>query len=125
MKKSPDLFWYRNNGITILVKADKFELNHPNKIVLGMNDKESFSVINGAQTISASSKFLYSLQAVLNMKEEVLSTKYKGEDDAKKDAKKKLEDEIKDLRQKLQDGSSVRGEVYGRQRGLDFSTNHW
>ena len=35
------------------------------------------------------------------------------------------EDEIKDLRQKLQDGSSVRGEVYGRQRGLDFSTNHW
>lgn len=35
------------------------------------------------------------------------------------------EDKIKDLRQKLQDGASVRGEVYERQRGLDFSTNHW
>lgn len=35
------------------------------------------------------------------------------------------EEEIKNLRQKLKDGASVRSEVYERQRKFDYSTNHW
>lgn len=50
-------FWYRNNGITILVRSPEFKLNCPNKIVFGEND--NFSVINGAQTITVASNFYY------------------------------------------------------------------
>lgn len=56
-------FWYRNNGITILVRSSQFRLNCPNKIVFGEND--DFSVINGAQTITVASNFYYEKLAEL------------------------------------------------------------
>lgn len=102
LKKAPDMFWYRNNGITILVKSDKFELNHPNKIVLGMNNNESFSVINGAQTICASSRLFFSLRSVVDKKNEELRTKYKGDDDAQKEAKEKLKTEIEKYKKQIE-----------------------
>ena len=58
-----DKFWYRNNGITILVKSNDFKLNCPNKIVFREN--VDFSVINGAQTITVASNYYYETLAEL------------------------------------------------------------
>lgn len=62
LKNEGETFWYRNNGVTILVKSNDFKLEYPNKIVFG--DKDSFSVINGAQTITVASSFYYSILAL-------------------------------------------------------------
>lgn len=64
LEKDGDQFWYRNNGITILVKSNNFKLSNPNKIVFKKN--ENFSVINGAQTITAAANYYY---AILSKKE--------------------------------------------------------
>lgn len=57
LKDNPDLFWYLNNGITVI--ADKIS-----KTAVGGNSRdigtfklENFSVINGAQTISSIGRF--------------------------------------------------------------------
>lgn len=65
-------FWYRNNGITILVKSNDFQLRYPNKILFKEGD--DFSIINGAQTITVASNFYY----------EALASKETGDKEAKK-----------------------------------------
>ena len=59
----PDAFWFRNNGITILVEEAEIKLDRVGEIVLKEteNAELKFSVINGAQTITAASEYYYSL----------------------------------------------------------------
>lgn len=59
----PEAFWFRNNGITILVEEKEMKLDRVGEIVLkkAENAELKFSVINGAQTITAASEYYYSL----------------------------------------------------------------
>ena len=59
----PEAFWFRNNGVTILVEAAEMKLDRVGEIVLkeAENAEIKFSVINGAQTITAASEYFYSL----------------------------------------------------------------
>ena len=57
LSNEPELFWYKNNGVTILVESDDFIMSYPNKIVF--NKKDSIFVINGAQTLSVAAGFYY------------------------------------------------------------------
>ncbi len=63
MKKTlleePDMFWFYNNGITIVTEQDSIGLENAGKIILSEGWKSSnlgFSIINGAQTISTVSR---------------------------------------------------------------------
>lgn len=59
----PEAFWFRNNGITILVEEKEMKLDRVGEIILkkAENAELKFSVINGAQTITAASEYYYSL----------------------------------------------------------------
>ena len=59
----PEAFWFRNNGVTILVEEAQMKLDRVGEIVLKEADRSeiSFSVINGAQTITAASEYYYSI----------------------------------------------------------------
>ncbi len=63
LEEDGEQFWYRNNGITILVKDEDFGLNCPNKILF--KNADIFSVINGAQTITTASNYYYETRARL------------------------------------------------------------
>ncbi|SDA76868.1 AIPR protein [Lachnospiraceae bacterium G11] len=79
-------FWYRNNGITLLIESDDFALQYPNKIVLKKTD--NFSVINGAQTITVASNYYY----------EILARKNTSCDDAEKHELEQIIKSIKSAR---------------------------
>jgi len=59
---APEYFWFRNNGVTILMEEPGFKLDRANEIVLKRSDsdKVNFSVINGAQTITAAAEYFFS-----------------------------------------------------------------
>lgn len=61
----PEAFWFRNNGITILVEESHMKLDRVGEIILkeADNSELKFSVINGAQTITAASEYYYALSA--------------------------------------------------------------
>lgn len=61
LEKCPETFWYKNNGITVLVEDPFFKLDRTSEIVLNpkKDKKLGFSVINGAQTITAASEFFF------------------------------------------------------------------
>ena len=68
LENNPKLFWFNNNGITIIIEDEDFKLDRVNEIVLKRKNSRSalitsnqllFSVINGAQTITASAGFFY------------------------------------------------------------------
>ena len=63
LTNKPETFWFRNNGITILVEDAEMKLDRVGEIVLkeAENAELKFSVINGAQTITAASEYYYSL----------------------------------------------------------------
>ena len=63
LTKKPEAFWFRNNGITILIEEPKMKLDRVGEIILKEATKPDlkFSVINGAQTITAASEYYYSL----------------------------------------------------------------
>lgn len=65
LKNAPQYFWFRNNGITLLIEEPDTILNSASEIVLKQQDEEKikFSVINGAQTITAAAEYFYSMQA--------------------------------------------------------------
>ncbi len=62
LRENPEEFWFHNNGITILVEKPDLKLNCANAIVLkpARESKLGFSVINGAQTITAAAEVFYS-----------------------------------------------------------------
>ncbi len=61
----PEAFWFRNNGVTVLVEGTHMKLDRVNEIVLKGADRSElrFSVINGAQTITAAAEYYYALPA--------------------------------------------------------------
>lgn len=65
LEEEPEHFWYKNNGITILVRIGKADLRKSE--VLTLDELEpgkdpSFSIINGAQTITASAKCFFNME---------------------------------------------------------------
>ena len=58
LENEPDYFWFYNNGITLL--ADKVNYSDSKSIEIFAVDGNKFSVINGAQTITACADFYYS-----------------------------------------------------------------
>lgn len=61
LRETPYYFWYRNNGITIIIEAPDPVLNRSSELVLkqAVNKEINFSVINGAQTITTAADFFY------------------------------------------------------------------
>ena len=59
LEENPDEFWYLNNGITMIIEDDDFKLRKSNSIDINYNRNTTVSVINGAQTISASASYIY------------------------------------------------------------------
>ncbi|XRG77038.1 AIPR family protein [Rossellomorea sp. GAMAL-10_SWC] len=62
LNNNPSDFWYLNNGITLVLKDDEFNLKKSNVIEINPGKDKIISVINGAQTISASAYFYYSAE---------------------------------------------------------------
>lgn len=65
LRNSPDEFWFKNNGITILVERPDFKLDRVEEVLLEHISEYGelhFSVINGAQTITASAQCLYEME---------------------------------------------------------------
>lgn len=65
LKDEPDHFWYKNNGITILAEYNDMRYRSPETIFLDQieaDEEPEFSVINGAQTITASAKYFFELE---------------------------------------------------------------
>lgn len=72
LKYNPEQFWFRNNGITILVKTSEFSMSGTEELLLGQLDptcKLNFSVVNGAQTLSAAAQYFYSMEYIWKGKE--------------------------------------------------------
>ena len=82
LKNAPNYFWFRNNGITLLIEEPDTILNNASEIVLKQKNEEriKFSVINGAQTINAAAEYFYTIQAKM---EEAKSKKANNETDLK------------------------------------------
>lgn len=62
LEREPERFYFKNNGITILVQNPDFSLKHAEVLCLDRLEPErelSFSVINGAQTITAATRYFY------------------------------------------------------------------
>lgn len=55
LEKEPDRFWFKNNGITLLLENGRCSVQYPRQLKM-----ERFSVINGAQTITAAARFFFS-----------------------------------------------------------------
>ncbi|HIX14370.1 MAG TPA: AIPR family protein [Candidatus Hungatella pullicola] len=65
LKNEPELFWFKNNGIAILVENPDFRLGCGEEMILGTlrpGCSPGFSVINGAQTITAAAGYYYELE---------------------------------------------------------------
>ena len=58
LENEPDYFWFYNNGITLL--ADQVNYSDSKSIEIFAEEGNRFSVINGAQTITACADFYYS-----------------------------------------------------------------
>lgn len=61
LKENPLDFWYLNNGITMVLIDEEFNLAHSKEIKINYNKDIVLSVINGAQTISASAEYFYTV----------------------------------------------------------------
>lgn len=65
LENAPEQFWFKNNGITILVKGRQSPCRKATELDLGtINPDEDFpfSVVNGAQTITVAARFFYQLE---------------------------------------------------------------
>lgn len=80
LKNAPQYFWFRNNGITLLIEEPDTILNNASEIVLKQQDEEiiKFSVINGAQTITAAAEYFYTLKAKIEQAKSKKDTKESG-----------------------------------------------
>lgn len=57
----PEKFWLYNNGITLLVDSTCIDTNKQRSLNINVAFKNRISIINGAQTISAASRFFYAM----------------------------------------------------------------
>lgn len=65
LEMEPDLFWFKNNGVTILVEDPDFMPRNVEELKLGDigPDKDpNFSVVNGAQTITTAAKYFFNME---------------------------------------------------------------
>lgn len=92
LKNAPKYFWFRNNGITLLIEEPDTILNNSSEIILKQKNEEKikFSVINGAQTITAAAEYFYTMQAKIEeakikegSKESILKTEFENAKNAK------------------------------------------
>lgn len=92
LKNAPKYFWFRNNGITLLIEEPDTILNNSSEIILKQKNEEKikFSVINGAQTITAAAEYFYTIQAKIEeakikegSKESILKTEFENAKNAK------------------------------------------
>lgn len=69
LENDPGKFWFRNNGITILEESNDFKLDRVSEIyfdTISTNEDLKFSIINGAQTITAAAEFYYEKEYYLD-----------------------------------------------------------
>lgn len=62
LEKEPELFWFKNNGVTILVEDPDFIPRNVEELKLGDIGPEKepdFSVVNGAQTITVAAEYFF------------------------------------------------------------------
>lgn len=57
LKENPELFWFYNNGITLVINDPDFKLSLPDRIIISNKRNKEISVINGAQTITAAANY--------------------------------------------------------------------
>lgn len=65
LENAPEKFWFRNNGVAIVVERPDFLLDRVGEILLDIPKqfgKLAFSVVNGAQTITVASEYYYHLK---------------------------------------------------------------
>ncbi len=65
LEQEPQRFWFKNNGITLLVEDPNFRLEHLDELQLGTLEPgrlPQFSIVNGAQTITISAKYAFELE---------------------------------------------------------------
>lgn len=61
----PELFWFKNNGVTILVEDPDFIPRNVEELKLGEIGPEKepdFSVVNGAQTITVAAEYFFNME---------------------------------------------------------------
>ena len=63
LAKSPEEFWYLNNGITLIIERDNLDLKDYERIILSdspeKEEKIKLTVVNGAQTLNSAAEFFY------------------------------------------------------------------
>lgn len=65
LEEEPEYFWFKNNGITMLVENTEFKPRAAENLLLGTIGPDKvpdFSVINGAQTINTAARFFFELE---------------------------------------------------------------
>lgn len=65
LRDEPQYFWFKNNGVTILIRNSHTSLQEAKSILLGKldpNKSPDFSVINGAQTITTAAQYFFELE---------------------------------------------------------------
>lgn len=91
LELEPDRFWFKNNGITILVENPDFRIESAEELRLDRIEaggETGFSIVNGAQTINTAAQYFYGLEYQLGCKrgseKEALQKKF---DRAKEEAR--------------------------------------
>ncbi len=84
LETEPELFWFKNNGITILVENPDFMPRNVEELKLdyiGPERDPNFSVVNGAQTITTAARYFFN-------KEYDLENSQKGAEEKSESLKK-------------------------------------
>lgn len=95
LRNRPQEFWFKNNGVTILVEWPDFKLDRVEEVLLEHISEYGdlhFSVINGAQTITAAAQCFYEMEYELSENRE----KGENRDKEEKEEEKELERKIKE-----------------------------
>lgn len=65
LSEEPEMFWFKNNGVTLLIEEDCGPLRIGEELVLGKigpGKAPGFSIVNGAQTITTAARYFYKLE---------------------------------------------------------------
>lgn len=106
LRNRPQEFWFKNNGITILVERADFKLDRVEEVLLEHITEYGdlhFSVINGAQTITASAQCLYEMEYEL---EELKKIDPKDEKEPEERVRK--DKEARELEKKIEDSRDAK-----------------
>ena len=100
LMEEPQHFWYKNNGITLLVENPDFRLEHLDELQLGRleaNHSPQFSVVNGAQTITISAKYAFELECKKQESEAQKEPEEEQEKEVKKEKEKTYQKQLEDF----------------------------